>query len=579
MTRVMSEIEAVLLAESSVCDALHWASPDPPMPRAPDRNASGGALTVLRGEDVAHLVHAAREDAEKGRRVAVVAPAHAVAGARRELRTLVSSRLPVVVHAVGGAGRASSGRDLVALLDLGLGALFPSGAEDALDMTLVARRAAEDCSVPFLVVHEIAPFRSVETVRVPDARAFVDYVGPAIDRLSTTDDPSHALFARVPDRVFAERVPFALGSALRDLEAYTGRRHDVLERVPDAGARPQGRGHGHAHDEDAEGMLVGLGVAGDGLCAVAEYLREQGVDVGAVRLSGPRPYPGARLAKTLARALAVTVFEPEDEVLAQSGPLTRELKAAFADAITWAPGYPGIGRIPRITSAACERPALELGHGVLAADNMLAGEHARRSLLFTADPDRERSRRVAGTRATVRAVVSHAGVAEACADPIARAVALATGLRVAAVVRRSSALEGHGYVLDVTAAPDRPRAALQPLVLDGIVLQTGAMLKRDVLIRLADGAPVHVTGATSAEITPPADTLDLVRERRLALHGAPSAPELLGATIAAIAAHLSARLAVTPVTPVTIARAIGEVLGADASSQAEKALAATARAV
>ena len=114
---------------------------------------------------------------------------------------------------------------------------------------------------------------------------------------------------------------------MRELASVTGRRHDLFDRIP-LGEAPL--------------VLVGMGaVAGDALLAATTELRARGYDVGAVHLSAFRPFPGARLIKTLARSLAVTVLEPADEPLAQGGLLVRELKSAFTDAITWAPGFSG----------------------------------------------------------------------------------------------------------------------------------------------------------------------------------------------------------------------------------------------
>jgi hypothetical protein len=50
--------------------------------------------------------------------------------------------------------------------------------------------------------------------------------------------------------------------------------------------------------------------------------------------------------KRLARAAAVVVVEPR--LHPHGGLLARELKASFCDALTWMPGYPGVGRVPPI---------------------------------------------------------------------------------------------------------------------------------------------------------------------------------------------------------------------------------------
>jgi pyruvate-ferredoxin/flavodoxin oxidoreductase len=122
-----------------------------------------------------------------------------------------------------------------------------------------------------------------------------------------------------------------------------------------------------------------MGVDGDPLLRFVGRLRASAGDVSALKLVVLRPFPGARIVKALSRSLAVTVVEAVDRPLAQSNPLALEIKAAFADALTWAPGYPGVGRIPRILSS-----VLVGGRRVAEADldamieNMLSGDRGER---------------------------------------------------------------------------------------------------------------------------------------------------------------------------------------------------------
>ncbi len=55
----------------------------------------------------------------------------------------------------------------LALDDLPLGMLLAAGASEAIDLALIARRAAEDSGVPFLVVHDRAHAAHVESVAPP----------------------------------------------------------------------------------------------------------------------------------------------------------------------------------------------------------------------------------------------------------------------------------------------------------------------------------------------------------------------------------------------------------------------------
>src|SRR5204863_200085 len=63
-----------------------------------------------------------------------------------------------------------------------------------------------------------------------------------------------------------------------------------------------------------------------------------------------RPFFDVDVVRAVARAKAIVVVEPLDVALAPCAPAASSVKAAFADALTWAPGFPGVGRIPPIVS-------------------------------------------------------------------------------------------------------------------------------------------------------------------------------------------------------------------------------------
>jgi pyruvate ferredoxin oxidoreductase alpha subunit len=86
----------------------------------------------------------------------------------------------------------------------------------------------------------------------------------------------------------------------------------------------------------------------------------------------------------------VAVVEGVDRPYASGGPLCTELKAAFADALTWAPDYPGIGRIPRILSgimnlAGTDRGPLDSARVDAIVEYLHAGERGERTFLVGRD--------------------------------------------------------------------------------------------------------------------------------------------------------------------------------------------------
>jgi pyruvate/2-oxoacid:ferredoxin oxidoreductase alpha subunit len=547
---------AIALAEGAIAERIYWAL-GTTTPIA-ERSVFGEPVMVERTAahaGVARFVEAA----EGGKRATLVAFAHDLAAARDALRALAARRVGTVAHVVAARGAAHA----LALADLGWGMLFAAGVEEALDLALVARRAAEDCGTPFFVVHERGPVRHVEAV-APPSRELVDvFVGAPSGRTRAPHEPQEGAHAGAGERAFAERVPFALGSALRELESLTGRRRDVLERVP-AG--------------DASVMIVAMGELGESVISGVERLRAAGHDVGAIKLTAFRPFPGPRLVKGMARALALTVLEPTDEPLAQSGPLTREVKAAFADAITWAPDYPGIGRVPRIASGyvagALEAPDLD---AIL--HNMIADERGRRSFVVGGEPSLPPSDLAAGAGLTaspvgvsMRGRVRDASTAEACADLCAAIVSSALGLHVRVSVRSAPASEGEGVAFDLLASRERPRGVQAPHAVKLVVLEDlAALTTGNPLARLAEGGVLAVpTRERSADAVwgeIPAYAKAIVFDRRASVVGwepegdAQSRPWLTAAAFAGLALACGGGAgARAPVDGSLVAREVAEAL-------------------
>ncbi len=310
--------------------------------------------------------------ATEGRSAAIVSLASLV-DARRKLAELVARRLPVVLHAViaprGDTATVSAYADLHAIGDLGVAILYARDAQDAADLTVIGHRAAEDAETPVVIVHDGFPASYArDRVILPDA----PMVRAALEATPAPHGPSSDNLA--PHRRAAERIPFALASAMRAFERHAGRR---LHAVEAAGV------------EGADVVLIATGAISETARATVEHLRHNGDEprVGVVQLLTLRPFPSAELVKAVGRARGVAVIERSDTPLAQSNPLATEIKAAFADALTWAPGYPGIGRIPTIFAACVDPGEREASPGDLFAvvENALQGEQGRRTIRVSSE--------------------------------------------------------------------------------------------------------------------------------------------------------------------------------------------------
>jgi pyruvate-ferredoxin/flavodoxin oxidoreductase len=87
--------------------------------------------------------------------------------------------------------------------------------------------------------------------------------------------------------------------------------------------------------------------------ATVDYLRDKGIAAGCLTVFVFRPFPARQIVNALKDCQAFTILERMDDPLSTTGNhLTREVKAAFCDAMTGQNGQERIERAPRIYSGA-----------------------------------------------------------------------------------------------------------------------------------------------------------------------------------------------------------------------------------
>src|SRR5207245_3669469 len=127
--------------------------------------------------------------------------------------------------------------------------------------------------------------------------------------------------------------------------------------------------------EDAQYILVGMGCYRETAKATIDYLRDKrGINAGCVTQFVFRPFPAKQIVEALKDCKGFTVFERMDDPMSTTGNhLTREIKAAFCDAINGQGGYEKISRIPRIYSGAAGLGSRDVRPGdVIAAYHNIA---------------------------------------------------------------------------------------------------------------------------------------------------------------------------------------------------------------
>jgi pyruvate-ferredoxin/flavodoxin oxidoreductase len=303
------------------------------------------------------------------------------------LYVISGKRLPVVFH-VGARALTSQSLnihaghdDVMGVADTGWGILFARNAQEAADLSAIARRAAEAAETPFLVSQDgFLTTHTLENVQLPEDELLRDFVGDPRDHLRDLFSPDTALMTgvvqnqdsymkgRIAQRAYYDRLAGALRTAMTEWTDLTGRRYGLIDRY---------------RTDDAETILVAMGTIADTTLTVVDHLRSQGRRVGAIAVTAFRPFPATDLADAVGKARAVAVVERTDEPAAADLPLTRELKAALASVA--ADGVP----IPRVLSVSAG-----LGSRDVAAGDLIA--------VFDALDDvatlRERPYRVVGIR-------------------------------------------------------------------------------------------------------------------------------------------------------------------------------------
>ena len=301
------------------------------------------------------------------------------------LYTISGKRLPVVFH-IGARALTSHSLnvhaghdDVMAVADCGWGILFGKNAQNAGDLALIARRAAEDSVTPFLNVQDgFLTTHTIENVLLPEPEFMKQYIGPPSAKLVNLMDPDRPVMSgvvqnqdsymkgKIAQRAYYDRVPKALEHAMQEFYEATGRRYGLIEPY---------------RLEDAEYVIVGMGGLVETAQATVDYLRKsEGLRIGTLHVTSYRPFPGAQIVEALKNARAVSVIERMDNPLAESNPLICEIKAAFASAMAGTPPYQKVSSMPEFLSGSGGLGSRDIRPGdfLAVARNMAFGNGSKR---------------------------------------------------------------------------------------------------------------------------------------------------------------------------------------------------------
>ncbi len=336
--------EAAIWVESHLTQAA-FVYPTPPADRMVERfkrvsqnqrNLWGEPLQCLQSECGHSAASACEGFALAGGRVTSFTGGQDLLSMSEVLQSSAGKRLAIVMH-VAAKSLASQAitiqaghDDIFSVIDCGWAILFARNPQEVADLTVIGRRAAELSETPFFIVQDgFVTTHAFESVRLPEADLMKLFTSAPSRRLRNLFNPHQPLVSgplenqdsymkgRIAQRFFCDRVRPAIDTTMADYFELTGRRYGFIRSY---------------RMEDAEHAVVGLGSMMEASEVAVDAMRARGVRAGCISITALRPFPRTELVNALARCRSVAVVERTDTPLAESNPLTLELKAALASA-------------------------------------------------------------------------------------------------------------------------------------------------------------------------------------------------------------------------------------------------------
>lgn len=327
-------------------------------------NLWGTPLRFVEPESEHSSASAAEGVALAGGRVTNFTAGQGLVLMKEVLFVISGKRLPVVFH-IGARALTSQALnihaghdDVMAVADTGWGILFARNAQEAADLTAIARRVAEATQTPFFVVQDgFLTTHTLENVLLPEDALLREFVGDPREHIRPMFEPAEGLMTGV-----VENQDSYMKGRIGQRAYYEGLR-PALDDAFTSWARLTGRTYLHVRDHrcsDAQEILVSMGTIDDTAVAVVDALRREGRPAGSAAVTTFRPFPAADLRRVLQHARTVGVVERTDEPAAADNPLTRETKAAL-----YAAAAEGV-LVPRVLSVSAGLGSRDVGADDLA---------------------------------------------------------------------------------------------------------------------------------------------------------------------------------------------------------------------
>jgi pyruvate-ferredoxin/flavodoxin oxidoreductase len=269
------------------------------------------------------------------------------------LISAVGRHLPLVLHLnnrtiAGHAVALGSGHKAYYLsADSGFFMLHATNVQEAVDLSLIARRVAELTLIPGLVAMDGEQTAlAAQEVSLPHPDLVRKFVGEP-DELITAPTPAQKfLFGETrrrvprwhdPDRAVMHGAvqgteTWALGSVAKH-PYFTHHLGEILDAAFAELSEQTGRNLGAVSTykmENAQIVLVAQGATVETLENIADYMRDKHkLKIGVLGIRCLRPFPVALIAKHLQKKRIVAVLERADAPMASDPPLMRQVRAAI----------------------------------------------------------------------------------------------------------------------------------------------------------------------------------------------------------------------------------------------------------
>nr|VFK49469.1 MAG: Pyruvate:ferredoxin oxidoreductase [Candidatus Kentron sp. TC] len=276
----------------------------------------------------------------------------------QDLLVMAAGRhLPLVIHLsnqtlAAQAGALGTGHETYhTTADSGCFTLLAANVQEAVDLTLIARRTAELSLIPGVVAMDGQQTAlAVQNASLPSSDLIRAFLGPAHERIGVPTPAQRVIFGgtrrRVPcwhdlDRPVlhgALQGPESWGLSAVAKRPYFDRHVvGILNESFSLLAEKTGR-HLQAIStyrvQNANIVLVTQGSTTETVQATADHMRRRrGMKIGVIGIRCLRPFPGPQIAEALRGKRIVGVLERSDTPLAADPPLTRQLRAAVDRAL------------------------------------------------------------------------------------------------------------------------------------------------------------------------------------------------------------------------------------------------------